>query len=294
MRNLILSIAFIVAVCSCKSQYEMLLNSNDADAKYEAAFEYFNNGKYTKAASLFESLSMLTDGTERDDTVKYYWGLSNYKAKDYYTADTNFENFVENYPRSPFASEARYLRLDCLYLQTLRYELDQSPTYKAMNAISEYILEFPKSSHVKSCRDMLLDLNGRLDKKAYEGARLYYKMEDYLASRVAFRNVLKDDSDNMYREDILYYIAMSSYKYAHLSVPEKQKERYLTFVDDYYNFIGEIPDSHYRKELDSVYKKAQKALGRHSVETDDAEMSEKDFARERKKIQKEAKKAEKK
>lgn len=292
MRNLVLSIAVVVAVCSCKSQYEMLLNSNDADAKYEAAFEYFNNGKYTKAASLFESLSMLTDGTERDDTVKYYWGLSNYKAKDYYTADTNFENFVENYPRSPFASEARYLRLDCLYLQTLRYELDQSPTYKAMNAISEYILEFPKSSHVQSCRDMLVDLNGRLDKKAYEGARLYYKMEDYLASRVAFRNVLKDDSDNMYREDILYYIAMSSYKYAHLSVPEKQKERYLTFVDDYYNFIGEIPDSHYRKELDSVYKKAQKALGRHSVETDDAEMSEKDFARERKKMQKEAKKAE--
>ena len=292
MRNLILSIAVILTVCSCKSQYEMLLNSNDADAKYEAAFEYFNNGKYSKAASLFESLSMLTDGTERDDTVKYYWGLSNYKAKDYYTADTNFEKFVENYPRSPFASEARYLRLDCLYLQTLRYELDQSPTYKAMNAISEYILEFPKSSHVQSCRDMLVDLNGRLDKKAYEGARLYYKMEDYLASRVAFRNVLKDDSENMYREDILYYIAMSSYKYAQLSVPEKQKERYLTFVDDYYNFIGEIPDSHYRKELDSVYKKAQKALGRHSVETDDAEMSEKDFARERKKIQKDAKKAE--
>ena len=285
MRNLILSIAVILTVCSCKSQYEMLLNSNDADAKYEAAFEYFNNGKYSKAASLFESLSMLTDGTERDDTVKYYWGLSNYKAKDYYTADTNFEKFVENYPRSPFASEARYLRLDCLYLQTLRYELDQSPTYKAMNAISEYILEFPKSSHAQSCRDMLIDLNARLDRKAYEGARLYYKMEDYLASRVAFRNVLKDDSENMYREDILYYIAMSSYKYAQLSVQEKQKERYLTFVDDYYNFIGEIPDSHYRKELDSVYKKAQ-------VETDDAEMSEKDFARERKKIQKEAKKAE--
>ena len=292
MRNLILSIAVILTVCSCKSQYEMLLNSNDADAKYEAAFEYFNNGKYSKAASLFESLSMLTDGTERDDTVKYYWGLSNYKAKDYYTADTNFEKFVENYPRSPFASEARYLRLDCLYLQTLRYELDQSPTYKAMNAISEYVLEFPKSSHVQSCRDMLIDLNARLDRKAYEGARLYYKMEDYLASRVAFRNVLKDDSENMYREDILYYIAMSSYKYAQLSVADKQKERYLTFVDDYYNFIGEIPDSHYRKELDSVYRKAQKALGRHSVETDDAEMSEKDFARERKKIQKDAKKAE--
>lgn len=293
MRNVILAAVALVALCSCKSQYEMLLNSNDADAKYEAAFEYFNNGRYTKAAALFESLSMLTDGTERDDTVKYYWGLSNYRAKDYYTADTNFEKYIESYPRSPFASEARYLRLDCLYLQTLRYELDQSPTYKAMNAISEYILEYPSSSHMQSCRDMLQDLNGRLDRKAYEGAKLYYKMEDYLASRVAFRNVLKDDSENMYREDILYYIAMSSYKYAHLSVPEKQKERYLTFVDDYLNFIGEMPESRYRRELDSVYKKAQKALGRYSADTDEAEMSEKDFARERKKLQKEEKKSEK-
>ena len=141
---------------------------------------------------------------------------------------------------------------------------------------------------------MLVELNERLDKKAYEAAKLYYKMEDYLASHVAFRNVLKDDAENIYREDILYYIAMSSYKYAYLSVPAKQKERYLTFVDDYYNFIGEIPESHFRKELDSVYKKAQKALGKYSVEVDATEMSEKDFARERRKMQKEAKKSEKK
>ena len=262
MRNLIIAFVAVIAICSCKSQYELLLNSNDSDAKYEAAFELFNNGKYTKAATMFESLAMLTDGTERDDTVRYYWGLSNYKAKDYYTADANFESFVTNYPRSPFASEARYLRLDCLYLQTLRYELDQSPTYKAINAISEYIIEFPKSSHIPTCRDMLTELNGRLDRKAYEAAKLYYKMEDYLASRVAFRNVLKEDSDNMYREDILYYIAMSAYKYASLSVPEKQKERYLTFIDDYFNFVGELPDSHYRKELDGFYRKAQRAIGK--------------------------------
>ena len=141
---------------------------------------------------------------------------------------------------------------------------------------------------------MLEELNERLDKKAYEAARLYYKMEDYLASRVAFRNVLKDDSENIYREDILYYIAMSSYKYAHLSVPSKQKERYLTFVDDYLNFVGEIPESDYRKELDAIYRKAQKALGRDAVETEDEGMSEKDFAKERKRLSKEGKKASKK
>lgn len=274
---------------SCKSQYEALLNSNDADAKYEAAFQYYNNGKFSKAASLFESLSMLTNGTERDDTVQYYWGMSNYRFKDYYTAETNFERFVENFPRSPFTPEARFLRLDCLYRSTYRYELDQSPTYKAMNAISEYMKEFPNSTHIGTCSLMMEDLQGRLDTKAYEAAKLYYNMEDYLASRVAFRNILKDNSENMFREEILYYTAMSSYKYAHMSVHKKQKERYLTFVDDYLNFIGEIPASKYRKELDVLYRRAQRALGKNAVVDVDLELKEKDFRKERKVLEKQEK-----
>ncbi|MBO5861558.1 MAG: outer membrane protein assembly factor BamD [Bacteroidales bacterium] len=293
LKTIIPALIALVLFSSCKTQYEVLLGSNDADAKYELAFQLFNEGKYSKAGTMFESLSMLTNGTERDDTVRFYWGLSNYKFRDYYTAETNFENFLENYPRSPFASEARYLRLDCLYRETLRYELDQQPTYKAMTEISEYMLEFPETPHMQTCKDMLLDLGERLDRKAYEGAKLYYKMEDYLASRVAFRNVLKEDSENIYREDILYYIAMSSYNYASNSVQAKQKERYLTFIDDYYNFIGEIPESKYRRELDNVYKKAQRALGR-DVAIEDEEMTDRDFAKERKALLKEERKNSKK
>ena len=293
-KSIILAVVAVITMSSCKSQYELLLNSNDADAKYKAAFEYFEAKKYNRASALFESLAALTDGTERDDTVRFYWGLSNYNFKDYYTAETNFQQFYESYPRSPFASQARYLRLDCLYRSTLRYELDQQPTHKAMSAISEYILEYPESEHLKTCRDMLVELGDRLDKKAYEAARLYYKMEDYLAARVAFRNVLKDDAENIYREDILYYIAMSSYKYAFLSVPAKQKERYLAFIDDYFNFVGELPESSYRKELDMVYARAQKALGKHGVQTTDEKMSEKDFAKERAKLQKQNSKKSKK
>ena len=254
----VLAFAASALVPSCKSQYEALLDGNDVEAKYAAAFEYFNAGKYQKAAALFESLAVLTSGSERDDTVQYYWGLSNYRDRDYYTAETNFNRFLENFPRSPFAESARFFRLDCLYQSTYRYELDQVPTYTAITAISEFIVEYPDNAHIPVCNRMLLDLNERLDRKAFENARIYYKMEDYKAARVALKNVLKDDADNMYREDILYYTAMSSYKYALLSVPSKQKERYLSFVDDYYNFVGEYPESKYRKELDGLYRKVKK------------------------------------
>ena len=289
LRKLILILVAAVAACSCKSQYELLLSSNDADAKYDGAFQYFEEGKYSKAAALFESLSVLTNGTERDDTVRYYWGLSNYKYKDYYTAETNFTQFIESYPRSPFTSEARYLRLDCLYRSTLRWELDQTPTYRTIDAISEYILDFPDNQNMARCREMLEELNERLDKKAYEAAKLYYKMEDYLAARIAFRNVLKDDSDNMFREDILYHIAMASYKYASLSYEHLQKDRYLTFVDDYLNFIGEIPESRYRRELDAVYRRAQRALGKDAVQTEESLMSDREFEKARKRLAKESK-----
>jgi outer membrane protein assembly factor BamD len=248
------------SLAACKSQYEALLNGTDSDAKYAAAFEYFNQGKYNKAAQLFESLSTITSGTERDDTVQYYWGLSNYRSRDYYTAETNFSNFMMNFPRSPFAETARYLRIDCLYRSTLRYELDQVPTHTAITSINEYMSEYPDSPYIEVCNNMLTDLNERLDRKAYEAAKLYYKMEDYKAAQVALRNVLKEDSDNIYREDVLYYTAMASYKYADLSVYAKKKERYMTFVDDYLNFIGEFPESKHRNELDANYNRARKFL----------------------------------
>lgn len=253
----VLGVVAALFLSGCKTQYEAILSGNDMDLKYKTAMDCFSAGKYGKAAQLFESMTMLTTGTERDDSVQYYWGLSNYLNKDYYTAEANFENFVSKFPRSVFLEPAMFYRIDCMYRQTLRYELDQRPTYKAMSAMGEYLAQFPEGEHSDLCRDMLETLGNRLDRKAYENARLYYKMEDYKAARVAFKNVLKEDAENIYREDILYYSAMSSYKYAELSVKSKQKERFLVFQDDYLNFIGEYPESKYRKELDTLYKKVK-------------------------------------
>ena len=60
--RIIAGVAVMLALAAgCKSQYDILLESNDVDAKYAAAFQYYNEGKYTRAASLFESLAMLTN-----------------------------------------------------------------------------------------------------------------------------------------------------------------------------------------------------------------------------------------
>lgn len=255
--KLLAIVAIVSLVTSCASYYESIMKSSDVDLKYEAAFDYFNKGKYRKSAEIFESLILLMQGLPQEDTVQYYTALSNYKMRDYITAESNFDKFINVFPRSPFTEEAKFLRIKCLYEGTYRYELDQVPTRKAMTVIGEFMYENPLSSHYDECNAIMDEFKERLDKKSYESAKLYYTIEDYQAAHYALKNVLKENSDNIYREDVLYYTALASYKYALNSIPQKQKERYLVFIDDYYNFIGEYPESPKRKELDSYYAKAQ-------------------------------------
>ena len=266
LKTLFITLTALLALASCKTEYAALLEGNDIPAKYAKAFELFEAKKYARAAEMFESLTVLTSGLPQDDTVQFYWGLSNYKYGDYVTAEGNLEKFIDVYPTSPFTEQAKFLRLDCLYRSTYRYELDQQPTYRAMTAISQFILENKGSEYIPRCREMLDDLKDRLELKAYKGAWLYYHMEDYLAAHYALKNVLKDNADNRYREEILYFTAMSSYKYALNSVPSKQRERYMTFVDDYFNIVSEYPENEHRKELDALYAKAQKFISQTSVE----------------------------
>jgi len=205
-------------------------------------------------------LQLPTQGTPQEDTVRYYLGVSNYRYGDYQIAEANFDSFITIFGRSPFTEEAKYLRLECLYKSTYRYALDQLPTYKALSAIDVFRREYPENEHMDRIRFMVNDLSERLDRKSYESAKLYYTIEDYIASIAALKNVLRENAENIYREDILYYSVMSHYKYASSSVPSRQRERYVNMIDEYYNFISEYPESLYRSELDGLFRRAQQYI----------------------------------
>ena len=51
IRLILLAALTILSASACKSKYQTLLQGNNDDAKYAAAFQYFNQGKYDKAIS---------------------------------------------------------------------------------------------------------------------------------------------------------------------------------------------------------------------------------------------------
>jgi len=251
------AILFLAVLPACVNQYEVLLRSTDYNLKFRKAIEYFEAKKYSRSQPLLDQLQMVYRGTVQDDTLQYYLGLSNYHLNDFIVAEDNFKQFVEIFPRSPFTKAARFMRLDCLYQSTYRYELDQQPSRVAIAAIEEFLYDYPGSEYQEVCRKMLEDLYQRLDQKAFESAKLYYTIEDYKAATHALKETLKENPESLYREEILYYIVAANYQYANNSLPELQRARFLNVIDEYYNFISEYPDSKYRREVDNMFRKAQ-------------------------------------
>lgn len=254
----------VVLGVSCINQYEALLRSTDYQLKFRKAIEYFEARRYSRSQPLLEQLQMVYRGTVQDDTLQYYLGLSNYHLNDFVTAEENFRQFAEIFPRSPFTKSARFLRLDCMYQNTYRYELDQQPSRMTIAAIEEFLYDYQGSEYEAVCHSMLEDLHHRLDKKSFESAKLYYTIEDYKAATHALKETLKENPESMYREDIMYYIVAANFQYALNSIPELQRERFLNVVDEYYNFVSEFPDSKYAKDVDSMFRRARQFITKKS------------------------------
>ena len=246
-------LAFSTAGCG---GYNKILKSSNNELKYNAALKYFNKGDYARATPLFEALGMPFEGTQRQDTVNYYEAKGYYMLHDYDVADSYLSNFCRVFGRSKFAEEAYYLRAKNLYRMSFRSELDQANTARAIAAFNEFHSKYPDSEMGKDDKNHFVELQNRLDQKAYLSAKLYYQIDDYKAAIVALRNSVKDHPDSQYKEEQMFLILKSSYVYAKKSVRKRQAERYIAAIDEYYNFMSEFPASKYTKEAEIMYQEA--------------------------------------
>lgn len=118
---------------------------------------------------------------------------------------------------------------------------------------------------------MIFDLQDKLVMKDYLAAKLYYDLgsytgnstysttgNNYLSCIVTAQNALKDYPYTKMREDLSILVLRAKYDMAKASVEEKKEERMRETIDEYYSFKNEFPDSKYAKEVESIYKDANK------------------------------------
>jgi len=241
-------------------EYEKLLKSRDVQMKYEKGVEYYQEGEYVRAATLFDQVANIYRGTIRADTVKYYQAKSYYAQRDYMMAGHYFEELSTTYPNSTYLEEADFMAAYCYYEMSPRPELDQEYTHKAITAMQMFMIKHPGSDRLDECRQIVTEMSDKLVEKSYISARLYYDLGYYKSAILALRNSLIQYPDTRYREELMFLILKSSYLLADNSIPSKQRERFQTAVDEYYSFIGEFPDGPYSKEAERIYESSNKFL----------------------------------
>ena len=95
----------------------------------------------------------------------------------------------------------------------------------AINELQEFLNNYPNSERSKNISQLIDELSYKLEFKAYENARQYYKMGEYKAANVAFENVLEDFPSTKLRSKIYDYIMKSRYELAMKSVYGLKDER---------------------------------------------------------------------
>ncbi|WP_207535554.1 outer membrane protein assembly factor BamD [Desertivirga arenae] len=258
-------IIMMATAVGCKSKFEKLQASNDTGKKYQEGIRLYNSKKYSKALILFDDLNQKYRGRDEAEDLAFYLAYTNYKLKDYTTARYQFKVFADTYPNSPKAEECRYMSAYCYYLESPNYSLDQDNTVKAIDALQLFINLYPKSERVAEASKLIQDLRDKLEKKAYDNAKLYlttggYDAQNYRAAVIAFRNVLRDYPDTKYAEEIGYLSIKAQILYAENSLETKQEERYTEAVTMADEFAEDFANSKYLKEVKDMRKQSEHGI----------------------------------
>lgn len=258
-KNFVLFVFSILLLTAC-SKYSKIEKSKDVNYKLEKADEYYAKKKYRQAQQLYESLFPAYKGSDKFEELYYKWAYSYYYQGMYRESQNFFKSFLETFPNSTKAEEVDYMRAYSFYKQSPRIELEQTNTVKAMNMMQTFINTHPGSSRIKEATDIIDLSREKLEMKDYRAAELYYNLKQFRASAQAFSNLANDYPESV-RGDIYNLMVVKSYfKFAKLSILDKQPERFAQVVQAYDNFADRFPDSKLLKEAESFSSQSKNQI----------------------------------
>ncbi len=258
MKKYLLVLIAIITLSACNKQQEKALKSADKEYILQIANENFEKKKWKDALALYERLSNFVAGTDDAPNVVYNSAYANYYDRNYKLAGHQFKNFSVTFPQDPRAEDAAYMSALCYYEGSMDYNLDQTSTELAINEMQNFLNNYPNAERGKNINELIDELTYKLEFKAYENARQYYKMADYKAAATSFENVLEDFPSTKLRTKIYDYILKSRYELAVNSIYDLKRDRIedaLTFTKQ---IEREMPDTGISKTALELRNRLQK------------------------------------
>lgn len=260
MKKFPLYILIVLLVSSCKTDYEKVRTSNDPKLMYEAANQYYEDGNYLNAQTLYELSIPYFRGKEEAEDLYYKFANCHYELGEYILSAHYYQNFANSFYSSPNKVEAEYMAAYSKYKLSPSHKLDQSYSGEAIDALQTFVNNHPESEKVDECTRLIDEIRKKLELKAFEEGQLYYNLRNYNSSIKSFENMLKDFPETKRGEEIRFLILDSSINWATKSIFEKKEERLEEVLKQYNNFLRKYPESSYKDEVEKIYAKYQEEI----------------------------------
>lgn len=249
--KLLFAAAILIFTASACSKYNKIAKSKDTEYRLKMADQYFAEKKYKKAQPLYEELFSEVKGTVKFEEVYYKDAYCFYYMKEYRDAENLFRGFLEVFPNSPKAEEVDYMRAFCYYKQSPKLELEQVATAKAIGMMQTFINTHPGSDRIKEATEVIDKCRAKLEQKEARSAQLYYDLGQYRAAAIAFTTLMNNYPESAKGDEYKLKSVKSYYRFAKMSIQEKQIERYEKVITEYEDFVDRFPDSKLLKEAEN-------------------------------------------
>ena len=262
-----LGVVIAITFASCASKFRKIEKSDDWKVKYEAALDYYEKQDYFRAGVLFNQIEGIVRGLPEGEQVQFKLAYCNFYDRSYLLSSHYFKTFFETYARSEAAEEAEYMYAYSLYANSPLYNLEQSSSYEAINAMQNFLNKYTETEFSKQATAVIDELQQKLERKAYENAKQYHKLRIYTSALKAFENFGKSFPDSKFNEEISFLMIESQFDFAGKSLYQKQKERYTSVKVLYEKFIDTYPSSTYLKTAEKYYRISIEKLSKFATST---------------------------
>ena len=186
--------------------------------------------KCVQAVEQYEKLLSEFPTPQVAERAKFNLAACHLELEQYDLARTEFENFIDFYPKSERVDNALYM-IGLSYMRAApRAERDQTETLKALNDLSLLLREYPESDVRGVAEEAVAECRSRLAKKEYLAGRLYLNMKNFGSARVYFDSVIETYGDTPWAASALYLKGRS---YAGQKRYEDARAAFQKVIDDF-------------------------------------------------------------
>lgn len=215
------------------------------DEQYERAQQQYAEGDIREAIANFQTFAFNYPQDPRVPEARWMSAQGYYSVEDWATAAQEYLNYQRDYPREARAAEALFQAGRSYQQMSLRPELDQRETERAVNAYDRVIVEYPRSEFVEEARSRKEQLRAKLAEKVFLNAEFYFDNENYSATEIYLTDLIAQYSDTAWIPPAYALLARTK---CQQGLGDRASEVYASLRENYPDsqaateVVGELPE----------------------------------------------------